>query len=403
MPEQPSVFISYSGSPDSARRIASSIAACGYAPWFDHRLRGGQPWWDQILEEIRACHVFVFAISPRSAESVPCHFELGYALDVRRPILPVLAEPVAEGRLLPEPLMPIQWVDISDDDPNNASRLREALEAMDAVSLPEKLPKPPILPNLGRRRVTFPDLEATHARLEALVGIYSVVAWRSERQKPPLIKEGNQLEGTDEFFRLECNKIAWGAQSNNAELFSCFVEEVVKSFEGEEFPAPRLTPNEDFYYRFEWESLFGTPLNVEVSPQGASSLYELRDQLAEDGKTEPGDDPRPFTIYVVGIDGFPVSDSVEFLAAEGYFEWLQDGNVWPIDGWVVYLHGDKRLSLEEIECTIYRAAPASPPADGLEQAVHSIAKAWSARDPDYLQRLVGMNDLLQEMFGEGAS
>ena len=67
----PTVFISY------ARRDAVPVAALaddlgefGYTVWLDREVSGGQHWWDRILDQIRTCDVFVFALSPAGLDSV---------------------------------------------------------------------------------------------------------------------------------------------------------------------------------------------------------------------------------------------------------------------------------------------------------------------------------------------
>ena len=44
--------------------VADDIRTLGHAVWLDQELSGGQSWWDQILEQVRACDVFVFALAP---------------------------------------------------------------------------------------------------------------------------------------------------------------------------------------------------------------------------------------------------------------------------------------------------------------------------------------------------
>ena len=64
------------------------------AVWMDNELTGGQSWWDAILGQIRACDLYVFALSPESLKSRACVSELDYALAVGRPLLPVLIRDV---------------------------------------------------------------------------------------------------------------------------------------------------------------------------------------------------------------------------------------------------------------------------------------------------------------------
>ena len=68
-----SFFLSYSR--DSASLVAELVAdikELGHEVWFDRELVGGKAWWDEILTAVRACDTFVFALTPRSLDSVAC-------------------------------------------------------------------------------------------------------------------------------------------------------------------------------------------------------------------------------------------------------------------------------------------------------------------------------------------
>ena len=55
--------------------LVQDLQALGNTVWFDEEVAGGQAWWDLILEQIRHCDVFVFALSPISLDSVSCRRE----------------------------------------------------------------------------------------------------------------------------------------------------------------------------------------------------------------------------------------------------------------------------------------------------------------------------------------
>jgi len=69
------LFLSY-GRENAAKvqALATDLADLDHEVWFDRELTGGQVWWDQILARVRACDVFVFALSPDSPAvvEVPC-------------------------------------------------------------------------------------------------------------------------------------------------------------------------------------------------------------------------------------------------------------------------------------------------------------------------------------------
>ena len=66
---------------------------------FDQDLKGGEAWWTSILKHIRACKVFVFAVSDNSLQSKPCRAELDYASALGLPILPVQIGEVTSFRI----------------------------------------------------------------------------------------------------------------------------------------------------------------------------------------------------------------------------------------------------------------------------------------------------------------
>jgi hypothetical protein len=90
------VFVSYSSHDDVAvRSLAGDLERAREQVWLDQDLGGGDAWWAQILEQIRACAVFVFALSNNSLYSTLCRTELEYATALGVPILPVQIGEVA--------------------------------------------------------------------------------------------------------------------------------------------------------------------------------------------------------------------------------------------------------------------------------------------------------------------
>ena len=142
------VFISYSRKSDATTKsLASDIVALGYSAWFDKELSGGQTWWDQILEHIRDCQLFVLVLDPESLNSTACKREYTYAANLGKPILPVLVSEGISDNLLPQALSKIQYVDYRTQDRDAALRLARAIAAAPpATKLPDPLPSPPEVP-----------------------------------------------------------------------------------------------------------------------------------------------------------------------------------------------------------------------------------------------------------------
>ena len=84
------VFISYDRAhQDVVKKLVQDLRDDEHETWFDQKLEGGQLWWDTVLSEIRKSEIFVTALTPESLESQACQRELKYALDLKRPVLPI--------------------------------------------------------------------------------------------------------------------------------------------------------------------------------------------------------------------------------------------------------------------------------------------------------------------------
>ena len=144
----PGIFISYCRESGAiVKTLADDLEALGHSAWFDHDLNGGRAWWDQILAQIRECDLFVFALSSEALASTACTREWGYASDLGKPILPVLAADGVPTNLLPPRLSKIQFVDYRKQDRDSAFGLARALRSVPPPApLPEPLPPAPEAP-----------------------------------------------------------------------------------------------------------------------------------------------------------------------------------------------------------------------------------------------------------------
>lgn len=142
------IFLSYNRQSKSITgTLADGLKALGHTVWFDQELSGGQVWWDQILATIRDCHIFVFVLDQKALVSTACNRELGYAVDLGKPILPVLVSGEVPTNLLPLALSQIQFVDYRKQDREAAFRLARAIAAVPPPApLPDPLPPPPKVP-----------------------------------------------------------------------------------------------------------------------------------------------------------------------------------------------------------------------------------------------------------------
>ena len=136
----PNIFISYNRKAEAiAKNLVDDLEALNNIVWFDQDLSGGQVWWNRILKTVRDCDIFVFVLNPESLNSTACKREYGYAVDLGKPILPVLVAEGVSTNLLPPALSQIQFVDYRKQDRTAAFRLARALTT---IPPSEPLPKP---------------------------------------------------------------------------------------------------------------------------------------------------------------------------------------------------------------------------------------------------------------------
>lgn len=102
------LFISYAHA-DSKKveHLAEILESAGHEVWFDRALAGGENWWKSILANIEQTDVFIFALTPQSTASAACRAEYQYALDINKPILPIM---LAEAELPVGRLQETQFV-----------------------------------------------------------------------------------------------------------------------------------------------------------------------------------------------------------------------------------------------------------------------------------------------------
>jgi len=142
------VFVSYSrNNLETVTQLVEDMKDVGIDIWHDQALTGGQRWWDDILAKIRDCEIFVFALSPESWDSEACKSELGYVVQLGKPIIPVLVSEGININLLSPPLNEIQVTDYRRRDKEAAFAVLKSINtAPPTPSLPDPLPAPPHVP-----------------------------------------------------------------------------------------------------------------------------------------------------------------------------------------------------------------------------------------------------------------
>lgn len=141
------LFVSYSRKDAAAaRQLISDLEKASLSAWHDHELHGGDPWWQDILQQIRNCDVFVLALSDNVLASKPCMAELGYARALKLPIIPVQIGPV--GNIRATPVADIQVLDYTARTADDVLALLGAIypSGAERAPLPDPLPHPPAVP-----------------------------------------------------------------------------------------------------------------------------------------------------------------------------------------------------------------------------------------------------------------
>jgi hypothetical protein len=141
------LFVSYSSQDRSAiDPLTAALRRARQQVWFDDDLGGGEAWWNEILEQIRSCELFIVALSNHSLESKPCQAELRYAKALQRPILPVRIGPVDSMRA--NPLAALQVIDYQNPSVDAGIQLVTAVHALATQQhpLPSPLPDEPPVP-----------------------------------------------------------------------------------------------------------------------------------------------------------------------------------------------------------------------------------------------------------------
>lgn len=94
------IFVSYSSKNDDlARALAVQMGVYGYDIQFEQKVLGGQVGWHEVFDSIRACDLFVLAVTERSIDSYSCQLEYSYANTLGKRILPVVIEDIDDALL----------------------------------------------------------------------------------------------------------------------------------------------------------------------------------------------------------------------------------------------------------------------------------------------------------------
>jgi WD40 repeat protein len=131
-PERPAaaprikVFISYSRHDVTfVEQLGEALQARGIDAWIDRReITPTADWLQRIVQGIVQSTFFVFAVSPQSVASEVCAVELHHAVELNKPLAPVILAEAA----VPDVLQAVQWSDFRDP-----AAFDEALTSLEAA------------------------------------------------------------------------------------------------------------------------------------------------------------------------------------------------------------------------------------------------------------------------------
>ena len=137
------IFISYSRrDQEFVARLASDLDAQVAGVWFDKSdIQIGQNWHNEILEGIQTCQAFILVLSPDAAESKYVAEEVNKALEIGKPIFPVIYRAGNWTGPFAAIVHDIQTLDLrSGSYATNFQKLVDGLIAAGAIQAAEKRP-----------------------------------------------------------------------------------------------------------------------------------------------------------------------------------------------------------------------------------------------------------------------
>ena len=138
------IYLSYrSLDRETIRSLVSDLQNIGHEVWTDHHSATAY-WWDNILEGIRGCHVFIFGLNEGWFETESCQREFAYATTLNKPRLGVKLAQVAIDEL-PSMVRQVQIIDYRDTRQSELQFL-ELQRAINRIPIP--VPLPDLLPEV---------------------------------------------------------------------------------------------------------------------------------------------------------------------------------------------------------------------------------------------------------------
>jgi hypothetical protein len=147
------IFIAYSHDDYAiAKRVVARLRKIGYKPLWDKEHRAGWAFPEQIKRGIAYAHVFMPILTAKSSESPWVHQEIGYAMGLDVPIVPI-----AIGRVPGEMMQDLHAVNVRPDG-------RNPLQQLTATVIEDALSDSP-----AASRATFRCADDSERRTEMIV------------------------------------------------------------------------------------------------------------------------------------------------------------------------------------------------------------------------------------------
>ena len=163
-----------------AVRLAENLKKRGIAVWLDQWDIPPQADWDKTIDKsLSECARLLIVLSPASVESREVRSELRTALDLGKPVLPVLYQPCD----VPRQLRLVQYVDFRGREPDNESALDQLVSACSGRSYqPEPIrraPAPPKRKWLGMEWLSSLGFRSKLLLSTVLATLVAVILWQA--------------------------------------------------------------------------------------------------------------------------------------------------------------------------------------------------------------------------------
>lgn len=147
-------FISYSRKDkEFALKLARELKSAGYLVWLDQLdIPTGARWDDEVEKALRECDIFLIILTPASVSSENVKDEMGYAIDHRKRIMPILLEEC----LIPLRLRRFQYINFTDIE--FGVGIKSVKHLLDSLLNESSIPTVKISPEVEAQKADYVDV-----------------------------------------------------------------------------------------------------------------------------------------------------------------------------------------------------------------------------------------------------